>query len=457
MRQGDGRAGFAKHEPYDRIIVTASADQLRSAWLEQLAEGGRIIVPLRLDPDADAIQLIPVFERRGQRLRSLETISGGFMPLHGGDGGWRSPPASLTAARHRPGRHSQYASISGAPVARLSDAAGRRLLAAVIGPPSTRSQGRSAVARGHTPLILIYLLITIPHVRRVWVRRGRWHGIGIVGRDGRGLAVVSIPSVWDRNPDPNVARGRWRMQSYGESDEPRAELERLLDRWRALERLGPHEPEITARPAGEEMRRAFGGVRSVPDSSLGEELLDSLGRDQPDHSGGVQSLRPLPAAAEMGAKRPDEQRVTREDERRQRLRVVVPQPLAAPPPPPASPNEAREPDPDRQIKPHDRVRRARHEVADLVLVGAVDHPAVGGEDRLELGAQRVIGLLGPPRPVDERVELDERQLEDPRQLAAERRLAVPARAGDHRDPAQRRLPDGRAGPVSTRNHAVDDD
>ena len=106
VRQGDGRAGFAKHQPYDRIIVTASADQLQPAWLEQLAEGGRIIVPLRLDPDADAIQLIPVFERRGQWLRSLETTSGGFMPLHGGDGGWRSPPASLTAARHRPGKHS---------------------------------------------------------------------------------------------------------------------------------------------------------------------------------------------------------------------------------------------------------------------------------------------------------------------------------------------------------------
>ncbi len=254
VRQGDGRAGFAKHQPYDRIIVTASANQLQSAWLEQLAEGGRIIVPMRLDPDADAIQLIPVFERRGQRLRSLETTSGGFMPLHGGDGGWRSPPASLIAARHRPGKHSQYASISGAPVSRLSDAAGRRLLAAVLGPPSTRSQSWSAVLRGHTPLIVIYLLITIPFMRRVWIRRGRWHGIGIVGRGGRGLAVVFTPSVWDRSPDAVATRARWRMESYGESDEPRAELERLLDRWRALERLGPHGPEISAHPVGEELR-----------------------------------------------------------------------------------------------------------------------------------------------------------------------------------------------------------
>ena len=254
VRQGDGRAGFARDQPYDRIIVTASADKLQRSWLEQLREGGRIIVPLRLDPDADAIQLIPVFERRGSRLRSLETTSGGFMPLHGGDGGWRSPPASLSAARHRPGKHSPYASISGGPVARLSDAAGRRLLAAVLAPPSTRAQGSSAVGRGRTPLIVIHLLIAIPVARRVWVRRGGWHGIGIAGRDGRGLAVVSTPSAWERSPDPNATRARWRMQSYGESDEPRAELERLVDRWRALERLGPHGPEITARPVGEEMR-----------------------------------------------------------------------------------------------------------------------------------------------------------------------------------------------------------
>ena len=68
VRHGDGRAGFAQGQPYDRIIVTASAEVVQPAWLEQLTEGGRIIVPLRLDPDADSIQLIPVFERRGRRV-----------------------------------------------------------------------------------------------------------------------------------------------------------------------------------------------------------------------------------------------------------------------------------------------------------------------------------------------------------------------------------------------------
>ncbi len=254
VRGGDGRAGFADGQPYDRIIVTASADELQPAWLQQLQEGGRLILPLRLDPDADAVQLIPLLERRGRRLHSLEMTSGGFMPLHGGDGGWGSPPASLSAGRHRPGKHSSYASISGAPVGRLSDAAARRLLAAVLGPPSARTQGWSSVGSGHTPLLVIYLLITIPFTRRVWVRRGGWHGIGIVGPGGRGLAVVSTPNVWEQNSDPTATRARWRMHSYGDPDESCAELEALLDRWRDLERTGPHGPEITARPVGEEMR-----------------------------------------------------------------------------------------------------------------------------------------------------------------------------------------------------------
>ncbi len=254
VRHGDGRAGFPKGQPYDRIIVTASAELLHPAWLEQLDEGGRIIVPLRLDPDADSIQLIPMFERRGRELRSLEITSGGFMPLHGGDGGWGAPPASLNAGRHRPGKHSSFVSIGGAPVGRLSDGAAQRLLAAILVPPRTRRQGWSTVSRGHTPLILIYLLISIPSARRVWVRHGKWHGIGIVDGRGGGLAVLSIPSVWDTNPDAAAARARWRMESYGESDKPRAELEDLLDRWHALDRTSPHGPEVTARLAGETMR-----------------------------------------------------------------------------------------------------------------------------------------------------------------------------------------------------------
>jgi protein-L-isoaspartate(D-aspartate) O-methyltransferase len=43
---GDGRAGFAEGAPYQRIIVTAGVREVAPAWLQQLAEGGRLVVPL---------------------------------------------------------------------------------------------------------------------------------------------------------------------------------------------------------------------------------------------------------------------------------------------------------------------------------------------------------------------------------------------------------------------------
>ncbi|MGO9957414.1 MAG: protein-L-isoaspartate O-methyltransferase family protein [Solirubrobacteraceae bacterium] len=111
VKIGDGRQGHASGAPYDRIIVTACADDIPNAWLEQLADGGRIELPLRLDPDGAAIQVIPVFERHGNRLQSTALTWGGFMPLHAGDGGWRPLPAtSWPTARSKGATHRCYPS-----------------------------------------------------------------------------------------------------------------------------------------------------------------------------------------------------------------------------------------------------------------------------------------------------------------------------------------------------------
>lgn len=43
---GDGVAGLADQSPFDVIIVTAGARTLPQAYLDQLAEGGRLIIPI---------------------------------------------------------------------------------------------------------------------------------------------------------------------------------------------------------------------------------------------------------------------------------------------------------------------------------------------------------------------------------------------------------------------------
>jgi protein-L-isoaspartate(D-aspartate) O-methyltransferase len=90
---GDGREGHAARAPYDRIIATAGADEIPMAWIEQLREGGWLVLPLRLDPERGAIQLIPALQRRGGALRSVGLTWGGFiMPLHGATVAGSDPP-----------------------------------------------------------------------------------------------------------------------------------------------------------------------------------------------------------------------------------------------------------------------------------------------------------------------------------------------------------------------------
>jgi protein-L-isoaspartate(D-aspartate) O-methyltransferase len=81
IRIGDGSRGWVEHAPYDKILVTAAAEQPPAALLEQLKPGGRLVLPLgpadaqRLTViDKDAVgqtrtrDLIPV------RFSLLETV-----------------------------------------------------------------------------------------------------------------------------------------------------------------------------------------------------------------------------------------------------------------------------------------------------------------------------------------------------------------------------------------------
>jgi protein-L-isoaspartate(D-aspartate) O-methyltransferase len=46
VHEGDGTLGLLEHAPYDRILVSAGAAQIPDALLAQLAEGGRLVMPV---------------------------------------------------------------------------------------------------------------------------------------------------------------------------------------------------------------------------------------------------------------------------------------------------------------------------------------------------------------------------------------------------------------------------
>jgi protein-L-isoaspartate(D-aspartate) O-methyltransferase len=77
---GDGRLGHAPNAPYDSIIAAAGGDELPEAWLEQLADGGRLVAPLL----GAAGQALLVIDRRGEDLRRTVYEAVHFVPLKSG-------------------------------------------------------------------------------------------------------------------------------------------------------------------------------------------------------------------------------------------------------------------------------------------------------------------------------------------------------------------------------------
>ena len=57
VRVGDGSRGWAEHAPFDRILVTAAAAEVPQALIDQLAPGGRMVIPLG-GPDIQQLSVV---------------------------------------------------------------------------------------------------------------------------------------------------------------------------------------------------------------------------------------------------------------------------------------------------------------------------------------------------------------------------------------------------------------
>lgn len=81
VRTGDGSRGWPEAAPFDAILVGAAAPSVPAALEEQLAEGGRLVVPV-----GDDEQRLLLIRRRGGELERQQVDRSRFVPLVGEDG-----------------------------------------------------------------------------------------------------------------------------------------------------------------------------------------------------------------------------------------------------------------------------------------------------------------------------------------------------------------------------------
>lgn len=78
VRAGDGFFGWPEAAPFDAILVTAAAPRLPQRLIDQLAEGGRLVIPL-----GEVFQELAVFRKTEGSLVEERVIPVRFVPMTG--------------------------------------------------------------------------------------------------------------------------------------------------------------------------------------------------------------------------------------------------------------------------------------------------------------------------------------------------------------------------------------
>ena len=233
----DGYEGFPPGQPYDRIMVTVGAQDVSPHWVEQLRDGGIMVVPLWLR----GYRLSVALEKRDDVLESLSASPCMFIPIRGS--------ADRTEGYFPVGSTSHDATQMYMGMEQ-DDPCHRHLLNQLfVQERQLRNIGRSLEGQFHTQDLSsgLYMFLTAhPRINIV-----HWEsGDGLF--QGAGYALIDVETMSaavlsDGHPD--------RVMVYGD-DAAYAELIGLLDRW-----------DETGCPSIHNLRiRAFAGPpRSLPD------------------------------------------------------------------------------------------------------------------------------------------------------------------------------------------------
>jgi protein-L-isoaspartate(D-aspartate) O-methyltransferase len=76
VRAGDGHAGWPEQAPFDRILAAAAPPEVPPALIEQLVDGGILVIPV-----GTGEQELRVLQKHGGRVELLSTLPVRFVPM----------------------------------------------------------------------------------------------------------------------------------------------------------------------------------------------------------------------------------------------------------------------------------------------------------------------------------------------------------------------------------------
>lgn len=79
VRHGDGHEGWPEHAPFDAIIVTCAPDKIPPALVEQLRDGGRMIIPVGSGMEQELVLL----RKNGDQIEQKSILPVRFVPMTG--------------------------------------------------------------------------------------------------------------------------------------------------------------------------------------------------------------------------------------------------------------------------------------------------------------------------------------------------------------------------------------
>ena len=225
--RGDGFEGFSAGQPYDRIMVTVGARDVSPHWVEQLKNGGIMVVPLWFK----GFNLSVALEKRDGVLEGLSASPCLFIPIRG--------IADLTEG-YFPIRDDPNDALQMSIGMERDDPAQRRDLDRFFAQNvRIREIGRSLEGQFHTQDIFsgLYVFLTVdPRVNVFYSpsQDGLFQGAGyaLIDLESMSAAVLSAG-----HPE--------QVMVYG-NDAPYVELIGLLDQWDKLGRSSIHDLRVRA-------------------------------------------------------------------------------------------------------------------------------------------------------------------------------------------------------------------